>query len=603
MNDKTNKIISTYIDSTDTDFALLLNGPWGCGKTYYIKNELYKIVNEKDKRLIYVSMNGVSNFESIKRKITLQLLYNGSKFKNVDFDLIDDVFEISGNIPEIGGVFTIVSELRKKFETKKTEAINLDKVFIVFDDLERISGDNNISVFLGLIYENYVKKGVKALIVSDESNITNKSYLLVKEKIIRRTVCYEPNFDEQIISLVKNKYNEYDVFLNDKIEVFISMINKVQIRNLRTICFIFDNYIDIIKAIKEKYRLDQYKFIFANIMILTTEFKNGNISIEDQYNKKGLDSISQFHFFWELDKKKDEEKTYSEKFYEKYIKQLGFNFIYINEIFTFILTGYINMDFLEKELDALFYNSNPKEEEVIKRIGSYREMEEKELYDAIQELVNYTKSGYYHLSKLPYIYSLLKYHEEQKYLTDWHYNVEQIIDEGFNNSIKNADNIPLLTDIEVYLYDDQQSKKPYYKTLVEKIKYESTKMKTRVKCEDITHIFELAISNNDDIWVYLEKYPHSEFFTDVVLTNNAKYFLTLNNAAIRYFESFLNEDILRISNAGVYGYSQKKPLEEIVDYLNENLEISGFDNMRKKRLLDLINKMRMAINHLEETKK
>ena len=30
------------------DYALILNGPWGCGKVYYIINELMEIVEKKN---------------------------------------------------------------------------------------------------------------------------------------------------------------------------------------------------------------------------------------------------------------------------------------------------------------------------------------------------------------------------------------------------------------------------------------------------------------------------------------------------------------------------------------------------------------------------
>ena len=32
------KIISDYLKNDSTDYAILINGDWGCGKTYYLTN-------------------------------------------------------------------------------------------------------------------------------------------------------------------------------------------------------------------------------------------------------------------------------------------------------------------------------------------------------------------------------------------------------------------------------------------------------------------------------------------------------------------------------------------------------------------------------------
>jgi predicted AAA+ superfamily ATPase len=36
------EVIFDYLSKEDTDYAILINGPWGSGKTYYWKNNLSK---------------------------------------------------------------------------------------------------------------------------------------------------------------------------------------------------------------------------------------------------------------------------------------------------------------------------------------------------------------------------------------------------------------------------------------------------------------------------------------------------------------------------------------------------------------------------------
>lgn len=39
---KLTDIIKNYVEQPDTDFAILINGQWGSGKTYFLKNDIFK---------------------------------------------------------------------------------------------------------------------------------------------------------------------------------------------------------------------------------------------------------------------------------------------------------------------------------------------------------------------------------------------------------------------------------------------------------------------------------------------------------------------------------------------------------------------------------
>jgi predicted AAA+ superfamily ATPase len=76
MNTKINVIINNYLDSEkQTDYALMINGKWGCGKTYYIEHDLKKLIEGKSLQYIYISLNGCEDFVTISNKITYRLLF------------------------------------------------------------------------------------------------------------------------------------------------------------------------------------------------------------------------------------------------------------------------------------------------------------------------------------------------------------------------------------------------------------------------------------------------------------------------------------------------------------------------------------------------
>lgn len=39
-----NKVIADYLNAESTDYAIMINGEWGCGKTYYFEHEFKVLV-------------------------------------------------------------------------------------------------------------------------------------------------------------------------------------------------------------------------------------------------------------------------------------------------------------------------------------------------------------------------------------------------------------------------------------------------------------------------------------------------------------------------------------------------------------------------------
>ena len=96
MDDLVESILD-YIRADYTDYAIMINGEWGSGKTYFwnhkIRNKIEAMqINGKKYTTIYMSLYGISNLEEISKKIfieTTQLMdknlkkYMGSKGEKV----------------------------------------------------------------------------------------------------------------------------------------------------------------------------------------------------------------------------------------------------------------------------------------------------------------------------------------------------------------------------------------------------------------------------------------------------------------------------------------------------------------------------------------
>jgi len=76
MNELLN-IIKDYVIEQDAEYAILITGDWGCGKTFYWKNDIYNMltsINDTDAKIhpIYVPLFGINNVNEIIDKIVIQ---------------------------------------------------------------------------------------------------------------------------------------------------------------------------------------------------------------------------------------------------------------------------------------------------------------------------------------------------------------------------------------------------------------------------------------------------------------------------------------------------------------------------------------------------
>ena len=77
MEDLVESILD-YVRSEYTDYAIMINGEWGSGKTYFwnnkIRNRIDSLnVNGKKFSTIYMSLYGISNLDDISKKIFIEM--------------------------------------------------------------------------------------------------------------------------------------------------------------------------------------------------------------------------------------------------------------------------------------------------------------------------------------------------------------------------------------------------------------------------------------------------------------------------------------------------------------------------------------------------
>ena len=166
-------LIIKYVDEKLYNYAVMIDGEWGCGKTFFVTKKLIKKLEahenklhkrnlvtkkldentNKKRNVIYISLYGIKSVEDVSKKILINsyISNNGEVLKGikkgVEFvgELLPTVFDLVKSIKKIDFNYRNTSKTIKKFLPVKNS-------ILIFDDLERC--DCPINEILGLIIEN-----------------------------------------------------------------------------------------------------------------------------------------------------------------------------------------------------------------------------------------------------------------------------------------------------------------------------------------------------------------------------------------------------------------------------------------------------------------
>ena len=171
------QVIRDYVNDDKATYAVLINGVWGCGKTYLYENVLKdEIVNLESGRAhgkanVHISLYGISTVEQLSKEIVSNYILESKLRGN------DDKKKIYGPISKATGIFSkmfsfsfdgVSVDFDKGIEEIKNN-IQFKDMVICFDDLERCSIP--INDLFGIINNLVEHCNCKVIILADEDNI------------------------------------------------------------------------------------------------------------------------------------------------------------------------------------------------------------------------------------------------------------------------------------------------------------------------------------------------------------------------------------------------------------------------------------------------
>ncbi|YCM43513.1 P-loop NTPase fold protein [Verrucomicrobiaceae bacterium 227] len=215
MNDPNYHIsdyLSAYLKIQDPDFAVMLTGPWGCGKTHFLNQFYERAVTDKDKPPIYISLNGINDTADIDIAIFQALHpFLGSKpvltTKKILKSFVKLGFKVDldadGDGKSDGHVSGTLSGINFDDFSSKAEGS-----IITFDDLERCSLP--LESILAYINDFVERSQMPVIIVSDEKQLSKKdpNYFGIKEKVVGKTFKVQSSLEKDYTAITSITQNE-----------------------------------------------------------------------------------------------------------------------------------------------------------------------------------------------------------------------------------------------------------------------------------------------------------------------------------------------------------------------------------------------------------
>ncbi len=420
-------IITDYLKAKETDFALMINGAWGCGKTYFIKNTLESKIeeipcpNKKNQKYkqIYVSLYGVSSIDEIRDRIFYEINPNLKWIDSISRRLIS----AAEAIPNGGN---IVKDLLTTDKNEKSSIIKkitkyYDKV-LVFDDLERIDFKSlDLQSVLGFINFLAEHNHCKIIVVANDGDL-DEDYKQFKEKTIRFSYTYCPEKGEIYDSICEKYNDDYKQFLKGQKQFILEILNAGKCENLRTLIFITDVFQKIFEKAKGNFSDKINKDLLLPFTIISIEAKNGKTKEDLKGCLIPINSLS--HSSLLTNKNSDEEKIDTKEKEDNLLRRKYVRFrkykgiLFYDILFDLVYDGYISDDRLENIIESTrkeyVAKEGTEESKLVKRIIDWTQIPDEEFDNVINTIKDKVSAGKFDVSDLLKIYAAFIYIDVMK---------------------------------------------------------------------------------------------------------------------------------------------------------------------------------------------
>lgn len=304
MNENIVNFLNGYMMNPDPQYAVLLKGKWGCGKTHFINHwiDTYQKQEAEDKVLepVYVSLYGLSETKQITtaiNRVLYPILYGKAakagktflKFMSAIVLKCDVDWDKDGN-SDFSMNLGLDSLSIFKSEDEQVKRGNL----LIFDDLERC--DVPMKKLLGYLNFFVEQCNCHLIVIGDEDKIAEgenkKIFGEFKEKTIGREFEIATDIHSALDTFVnQTPKNDFVVGHQEQIEKFFAMTECDNLRILRQALWDFARFEESMTGFSEDERYENIMIhVLGTYIISYCEYRGKNHQLFDawiRYDIKG----------------------------------------------------------------------------------------------------------------------------------------------------------------------------------------------------------------------------------------------------------------------------------------------------------------------------
>ena len=518
--------ILDYVRADYTDYAIMINGEWGSGKTHFwnnkVRNKIESLrLNGKKYTTIYMSLYGISNLEEISKKIfieTTQLMDKNMK-KYMESHEKTAIPEYAKTGLDMAHFFGVTQNSDK---IDYTNFFSTDDKVLCFDDLERANVD--VIDILGYI-NNFVEHDhIKTIIICNEKELATKlkssnlemktfiaTYLLdkegnllkadkpmvekisekieyvfdkandyerIKEKLIGETFEYAPKFNYIINGILMRYENNEDLirFLRENTNLITNTFIKSGTRNLRILKHALNDFKKVYENVNKFYpntnlRVLQTMLIFT--IAVSFEIKAGkitkdkfiNINTNEEYKSILVSSRVLM----------DNRQFYIKEFDNNYYFNFKSDYRFFKFIEIYVRTRIFDMKAFKNDMEMIKKTIDTEKLPGYKRLltEEYWKISDDQFPNIIEEVIKNVKKGELKLIEIVKLFGYYSYFSRRGLIE---YNIEEIKEifiKGMDKAAKNSefcDNIDEeLSRIGIDIGDEMEEVLQYFHELNNKL--------------------------------------------------------------------------------------------------------------------------------------
>jgi len=484
--------ILDYVRADYTDYAIMLNGEWGSGKTYFwnnkIKNKIESLqFNGRKYTTIYMSLYGISNLEDISKKIfieTTQLMDKNMK-KFMEANNQTSIPEYAKTGLDMANFFGVTQNGDK---LDYGNFFTTDDKVLCFDDLERANVD--VIDILGYI-NNFVEHDhIKTIIICNEKELAMKlkssnlemktfiaTYILeqegdlvkadkplvekinekieyvfdkandyerIKEKLIGETFEYAPKFNYIINGLLMRYESNPDLmrFLREHTSLITSTFIKSGTRNLRILKHALNDFKKVYEVVNKtnpntNLRILQTMLIFT--IAISFEIKAGKITKDKFININSNEDYKALLVSSRV--LMDNRQFYIKEFDNNYYFNFKSDYRFFKFIEVYVRTRIFDMKIFKKDMEVIINTIDTEKLPGYKRLltEEYWKISDDKFPIIIEEVIKNVEKGELKLVEIVKLFGYFSYFSRRNLINYEIEYLKQIFKQGMDIAAESSE--------------------------------------------------------------------------------------------------------------------------------------------------------------------